>query len=287
MAGDSEKSNRPTVLMVVNQKPETRNEKQKIEEQPNMDLEEKVVIITGAGSGIGAATATLMAAHKARVIVSDINFESAQKVAEEILKIGGTAIAVQTDVTKYEEVEALIAITIKKEGSLDIMINNAGIGGKNQKKTAEHTHEDWHNVIAVNQTGVFYGMQVALKQMQKQGHGNIINVASLAGLIPSGYNLSYSASKFAVVGMTKSAALEYGRKNIRINAVCPGYTRSPLLERLVSSSPGKEDTLKQMIPMGRFGDPADIAEAIAWLASDNSKYITGQTITLDGGISLQ
>lgn len=252
-----------------------------------MDLEDKVVIITGAGSGIGAATATLMAAHKAQVIVSDINLESAQKVAEEIQKTGGNAFAMQANVTQYEDVESLIAKTVEKQGRLDVMVNNAGIGGKNQKKTAEHTHEDWHDVIAVNQTGVFYCMKVALKQMQKQAHGNIINVASLAGLIPSGYNLSYSASKFAVVGMTKSAALEYGRKNIRINAVCPGYTRSALLDRLVMSRPDKEDTLKRMIPMDRFGEPTEIAEAIAWLASDSSKYITGQTITLDGGISLQ
>lgn len=252
-----------------------------------MKLEGKVVIITGAGSGIGAATATLLAAHKAQVIVSDINSESAEKVAEEIQKTGGNAFAMQTNVTQYEEVESLIAKTVEKWGRLDVMVNNAGIGGKHQKKTAEHTHEDWHDVIAVNQTGVFYCMKVALKQMQKQAHGNIINVASLAGLIPSGYNLSYSASKFAVVGMTKSAALEYGRKNIRINAVCPGYTRSALLDKLVMSRPDKEETLKRMIPMDRFGEPTEIAEAIAWLASDNSKYITGQTITLDGGISLQ
>jgi NAD(P)-dependent dehydrogenase (short-subunit alcohol dehydrogenase family) len=166
------------------------------------------------------------------------------------------------------------------------MVNNAGIGGKNQKKTADHTHEDWHNVIAVNQTGVFYCMQVALQQMMEQGYGNIVNVASLAGLKPSGYNLSYSASKYAVVGMTKSAALEYGRKNIRINAVCPGYTNSALLEQLLGSRPDMGDTLKRLIPMDRFGEADEIAEAIVWLASDNSKYITGQTITLDGGTSL-
>jgi len=166
------------------------------------------------------------------------------------------------------------------------MINNAGIGGENQRKTAEHTLEDWDNVIAVNQTGVFYCMKAALQQMMKQGHGNIINIASLAGLKPSGYNLSYSASKFAVVGMTKSAALEYGRKNIRINAVCPGYTHSALLDKLLASKPDMGETLKRLIPMDRFGEADEIAEAVAWLASDNSKYITGQTITLDGGTSL-
>ncbi len=252
-----------------------------------MQLENKVVIITGAGSGIGAATAILLAKHKALVIVSDINSENAEKVADAIKKAGGKAIAFQADVSRFEEVESLIRSTIKEHGTLDVMVNNAGIGGKNLKKTAEHTLEDWDNVIAVNQTGVFYCMKVALQQMMKQGHGNIINIASLAGLKPSGNNLSYSASKFAVVGMTKSAALEYGRKNIRINAVCPGYTHSSLLDKLLAGRPDMEETLKRLIPMDRFGEPDEIAEAVAWLASDNSKYMTGQTLILDGGTSLQ
>lgn len=251
-----------------------------------MQLENKVVIITGAGSGIGAASALLLAKHKALVIVSDLNIESAQKVADQISTAGGSAFAYQVDVSKFEEVELLISQTVKDHGKLDVMINNAGIGGENQRKTAEHTLEDWDNVIAVNQTGVFYCMKVALQQMMKQGNGNIINIASLAGLKPSGYNLSYSASKFAVVGMTKSAALEYGRKNIRINAVCPGYTHSALLDKLLASKPDMGETLKRLIPMDRFGEADEIAEAVAWLASDNSKYITGQTITLDGGTSL-
>ena len=129
-------------------------------------------------------------------------------------------------------------------------------------------------------------MKLAIKQMLKQGRGTIVNVASLAGLKASGNNLSYSASKFAVVGMTKSAALEYGRKNIRINAVCPGFTQSALLDQLLAVSPDMGDKLKRFIPMGRFGEAAEIAEAICWLFSENSKFITGQTITLDGGTSL-
>ena len=251
-----------------------------------MNLKNKTVIITGAGSGIGAATAKLFGIHHAIVIVSDINLVSAQKVAEAIKIEGGTATAKKTDVTKFEEVEALLNETVSEYGSLDVIVNNAGIGGKEQVKTAEHTFDDWHNVIAVNQTGVFYCMKVALKQMMKQGYGNIVNVASLAGLMASGHNLSYSASKFAVVGMTKSAALEYGRKNIRINAVCPGFTHSALLDQLLAVSPDMEDKLKRFIPMGRFGEAYEIAEAICWLASENSKFITGQTITLDGGTSL-
>jgi NAD(P)-dependent dehydrogenase (short-subunit alcohol dehydrogenase family) len=251
-----------------------------------MQLENKVIIITGAGSGIGAASATLLAKHKALVIVSDLNLEMAQKVTNDIKMEGGRAFAFQANVSNYEEVQSLIAYTVKNHGTLDVMVNNAGIGGENQRKTAEHTLEDWDNVIAVNQTGVFYCMKVALKQMIKQGHGNIINIASLAGLKPSGNNLSYSASKFAVVGMTKSAALEYGRKNIRINAVCPGYTHSALLDKLLGSRPEMSEILKKLIPMDRFGEPTEIAEAVAWLASDNSKYMTGETLTLDGGTSL-
>lgn len=251
-----------------------------------MKLEDKVVIITGAGSGIGAATAKLFGTHGATVVASDINLENAQKIVTKIKKAGGTASAIKTDVTQFEEVESLIADTVKKHGRLDVMVNNAGIAGKHQQKTADHTHDDWHNVIAVNQTGVFYCMKVAIKQMLAQGHGSMVNVASLAGLKASGNNLSYSASKFAVVGMTKSAALEYGRKNIRINAVCPGFTHSALLDQLLSVSPDMGDKLKRFIPMGRFGEADEIAEAICWLASENSKFITGQTITLDGGTSL-
>lgn len=251
-----------------------------------MNLKDKVVVITGAGSGIGKATAKLFGMHKAIVVVSDINLEHAEKVANDIRNDGGKASAMETDVTQFEHVEELIKTVIENHGRLDVMVNNAGIGGKHQARTAEHSLDDWHNVIAVNQTGVFYCMKLAIQQMLKQRHGNIVNVASLAGLKASGNNLSYSASKFAVVGMTKSAALEYGRKNIRINAVCPGFTHSALLEQLLSVSPDMGDKLKRFIPMGRFGEAEEIAEAICWLASENSKFITGQTITLDGGTSL-
>jgi NAD(P)-dependent dehydrogenase (short-subunit alcohol dehydrogenase family) len=251
-----------------------------------MNLKNKVVIITGAGSGIGLATAKLFGSHGATVVVSDINFDSAEKVVAEITAAGGKASAIKTDVTNFKDVQSLVVDTVKVHGKLDVMVNNAGIGGANQKKTADHTHDDWHNVIAVNQTGVFYCMQTALKQMTSQGYGNIVNVASLAGLKASGSNLSYSASKFAVVGMTKSAALEYAHKNIRINAVCPGYTHSALLDQLLSAREDMEDILKRYIPMRRFGEANEIAEGICWLASDNSKFVTGQTITLDGGTSL-
>lgn len=251
-----------------------------------MDLKDKSVVITGAASGIGAATAHLMGALGARVAASDIDLGRLEQVVAGIADAGGTAFARQVDVTDSRQLNAFFDTVAERYGSVDIVVSNAGIGGKKQRKTAEHTHEDWHEVIAVNQTGVFYTMQAALRQMLRQGHGSIVNVASLAGLKPSGHNLSYSASKFAVIGMTKSAALEYGRQNIRINAVCPGYTKTPLLDRLLGSRPEMEDTLLRLIPMDRFGEAAEVAEAIAWLASDKAKFMTGQTLVLDGGTSL-
>jgi NAD(P)-dependent dehydrogenase (short-subunit alcohol dehydrogenase family) len=250
-----------------------------------MQVKNKIVIVTGAGSGIGKATATHFAKNGATVVVSDINLESAQQIADKIIANGGKAIANKCNVTKFEEVENLINTTVEKFGRLDVIVNNAGIG-PNLLRTHESSLKDWDKVIAVNQTGVFYCMKLALAQFLKQGGGNIVNIASLAGLKASPNNISYSASKFAVVGMTKSAAMEYATKNIRVNAVCPGYTESALLNQLLSAKPEMDAILKSVIPMKRYGKATEIADAVVWLASDNTKFITGQTITLDGGTSL-
>ncbi|MEM9921868.1 MAG: SDR family NAD(P)-dependent oxidoreductase [Bacteroidota bacterium] len=251
-----------------------------------MSLENKIVIVTGAGSGIGAATAKLFAAHKATVVVSDIHPDNGQKVVQEITDQGGHASFQQTDVRKLDDVEKLINDTCQIHGRLDVMVNNAGIGNKHMAKTADYDLGDWDNVVAVNQTGVFYCMRTALQKMVAQGSGNIVNIASLAGLKASGHCISYSASKFAVVGMTKSAALEYASKNIRINCVCPGYTHSALFHKLLHAKENMDEMLLRLIPMKRFGQPEEIAEAVVWLASDKTSFITGQAITLDGGLSL-
>ena len=250
-----------------------------------MEVKNKIVVVTGAGSGIGKATAIHFAKHGATVVVSDINLESALKVVTEITSSGKKAIAIACNVALFEEVEHLIKQTVTQFGRLDVMVNNAGIG-PHLLKTHEATLKDWNKVIAVNQTGVFFCMKVVLQQFLKQGGGNIVNIASLAGLKASPNNISYSASKFAVVGMTKSVAMEYATKNIRVNAVCPGYTESALLDQLIGAKPEMDAILKSVIPLKRYGKTEEIADAIVWLASDNTKFITGQTITLDGGTSL-
>lgn len=251
-----------------------------------MNFKNKVIVITGGGSGIGASCAKLFASLDATVIVSDLNLENAKSVTNNILPTENKPLAAKLDVTNYGQVQNLVKEISSKYGKIDVWINSAGIMNKQRLNTADHTFEDWDNVISVNQTGVFYCMKAALAQMTIQGYGNIVNLASLAGLKASGYNLAYSASKFAVVGMTKSAAMEYASKNIRINAVCPSYTQTPMLDEALASQPGFDKKLLRHVPMGRFGEANEIAQAVVWLASENTTFITGQTITLDGGLSL-
>tara|TARA_B100000780_G_C21120379_1_gene453740 strand:- start:1078 stop:1824 length:747 start_codon:yes stop_codon:yes gene_type:complete len=248
-----------------------------------MSFKEKVIVITGAGSGIGAATVRFFAKKEAYVVLADISLEKMVDIADSIPM---ECMIQKTDVSQYDQMQSLAGAVIKKYGQIDVWVNNAGIGPTQMLKTADHSLQDWERVIAVNQSGVFYGMKVALPAMLKQGSGNIVNVASLAGLKASGNNISYVASKFAVVGMTKAAALEYAKKNIRINAVCPGYTDTNMLRQLLEVKPEIEDKLKNHIPMGRFGKATEVATAIGWLASDQTQFMTGQMLSLDGGTSL-
>jgi NAD(P)-dependent dehydrogenase (short-subunit alcohol dehydrogenase family) len=246
----------------------------------------KIVIVTGGASGIGAATVKAFIEEDAFVVVGDVVDADTMTISDTLSVSSENCIYRKVDVTDSKAVKELIEYTSQEYGRVDVLVNNAGIGNDNLYKTAEHTIDDWHKVINVNQNGVFYGMKYALIQMMKQGYGNIVNVSSLAGIKASGKNLAYTASKFAVVGMTKSAALEYGSKNIRINCVCPGYTNSSLLEKFHSLDPSMHDKLLRYVPMKRYGEPEEIADAITWLASDKSKFITGQSIIIDGGISL-
>lgn len=248
--------------------------------------ENKVAIVTGGSNGIGKSAALLMAKESFSIVISDIDENGGQTVADEIVKDGGQAIFVRTDVTDFEDMQKLIDTAINQYGKLDTMVNNAGIGPDYYQKAAEHDIDQWQKVIDVNQNGVFYGMKCALTQMMKQGFGNIVNVASLAGVKASITGLAYSASKFAVVGMTKSAALEYASKNIRINCVCPSFTDTTLMRGGFQNDPQFLDKLVRSIPVKRFGEPIEIAEAILWLASDKSSFVTGHSLIVDGGTNL-
>jgi len=252
-----------------------------------MSTTHQVVVITGAANGIGAAAATLLHQNGYDLVISDREIAGANQLAEALNQVRPhSCLALQTDVSKPEEVAQLMEKAHSHFERIDVLVNNAGIGPEKLAKIADSTLEDWDKVISVNQSGVFYGMKYVLPYMLKQGKGNIINIASLAGLTASPNHISYSASKFAVVGMTKTAALEYGRKNIRVNAVCPGYTETNLLHQLHEAKPELIEGLRGAIPMNRYGKVEEIAEAVLWLASEKSAFITGQTITLDGGISL-
>lgn len=249
-----------------------------------MNFKDKTVVITGAASGIGRKTALLFAEKGANVVVADIQVEAGNAVVEEIKKYTSNTLFVKTNVADYEEVRNLIQQTTQHFGSIDIAINNAGIGPAKTAKTAHHSKEDWDRVIAVNQTGVFYCMQLELEQMLKQNAGVIVNVSSVAGLKGLPNNLAYTASKHAVIGMTKTAALEYAKKNIRINAVCPVFTHSPMLEQLFASKEGLREQLVYSIPMNRYGEADEVANAILWLSSEQASFITGQAMPIDGGM---
>ena len=251
-------------------------------------MSNQVCVITGAAQGIGAATARLMSVHGTmNLVLSDRDKEAVESLMHQLNKIRPkSCIALKTDVSNPKQVAMVMKAAYDRFGRLDILINNAGIGPSKLAKTAESSLEDWNKVIAVNQSGVYYGMKYAIPYMLDQGHGIIVNVASLAGLAASPNHISYSASKFAVVGMTKTVALEYGRKNIRVNAVCPGYTETSLLDQLHAAKPELKERLRKAIPMNRYVNADEIAEAIYWLCSEHAAFITGQTLTIDGGISL-
>lgn len=264
----------------------------------------QVAFITGAGSGIGRATALAFAQAGARVVVAEINEESGRETVSQIQEMGGDALFVACNVAHPAQINAAIQQTVEAFGRLDIAINNAGIGGRYGRFT-EQTPDDFHQMMAVNVGGVFYGMQAQIRQMllQQKGTkaegkeaganptesypvgGRIVNVASIAGVRGMPMGAPYSASKHAVIGLTKTAALEYVKQNIRINAVCPAYTHSTMVDELISAAPAMEDRMRRIVPLGRFGQPEEIAQAILWLCADENTFCTGQSLQLDGGMT--
>jgi NAD(P)-dependent dehydrogenase (short-subunit alcohol dehydrogenase family) len=249
-------------------------------------LNGKVALVTGGASGIGRATALTFAREGAKLIVADTNAEGGYQTVHLIMEKGGEAIFVATDVSQAIAVQALVAKAVATYGRLDCAHNNAGISGGHSARTAAYPADLWHQVIAVNLTGVWLCMQAELEQMRRQGGGAIVNTASIAGLVGYPGASAYVASKHGVVGLTKTAAVEYATEGIRVNCVCPGYIATPMTAAGMDD-PARLARLIAREPIGRVGTPEEVAEAVVWLCSDAASFVTGHTMTVDGGFVAQ
>ncbi|KCZ73594.1 dehydrogenase of unknown specificity, short-chain alcohol dehydrogenase like [Candidatus Methanoperedens nitroreducens] len=249
-------------------------------------LRGKVALVTGGSLGIGRACALVFAREGAKVVVADVMVEDGERVVQEINEAGGEAIFVRTDVSMAVEVETLINTVIKTYGRLDYAINNAGIEGV-IAPTVNCTEENWDRTININLKGVWLCMKYEIQQMIKQGGGAIVNMASVAGLVGFKGLPAYCASKGGVVQLTRTAALEYARDGIRINAVCPGVIRTPMVDRVTGGKPEAEEQFIALEPVGRMGRPEEVAEAAVWLCSDGASFVTGHPMVVDGGLVAQ
>ena len=245
-------------------------------------LDGKVAIVTGAASGIGRATALLFAEEGAKVVVADWHEDDGRRVADEIAGGGGAATFVRVDVSQPEDVQAMVRAAVDTYGRLDVLFNNAGVEGE-QAPTAECTLENWDRVIAVNLKGVFLGMKYGIAAMLRSGGGSIINNASVAGLVGFASIPAYSASKGGVIQLTKTAALEYAKQGVRVNAICPGVIWTPMVERFIGGREETRGALEALEPVGRFGQPEEVARLALFLACDDSSFCTGAPFVVDGG----
>jgi NAD(P)-dependent dehydrogenase (short-subunit alcohol dehydrogenase family) len=242
----------------------------------------KVVLVTGASSGIGKAAALAFARDGANLVLADTQADGGSEVARKIEALGRKVTFVRCDVSSENDVKNLLQKTIDMFGRLDCAFNNAGIEGK-QASTSDCTNENWDQVININLKGVWLCMKYEIPQMLKQGGGAIVNCSSIAGLIGFPGIPAYVASKHGVIGLTKTAALEYAKSNIRINAVCPGVIQTPMIDRFIH---GEAQIQKQLVdgePIGRVGQPDEIAQAALWLCSDAASFVTGHPMVVDGG----
>ena len=246
-------------------------------------LENKVALVTGAGSGIGREIAVHYAAEGARVVVSDVNEAGGRETLERIREGGGRAVFFEADTSMPAENAALVRAAVAEFGALHVAANNAGIAGP-QAPVGEYPVDGWDRVLAVNLSGVFYGMRAQVPALLEAGGGSIVNIASILGQVGFRNSSAYVAAKHGVVGLTQSAALEYGRKSIRVNAVGPGFIRTPMLENL---TPEALSRIEGMHPLGRIGEPAEVAELVAWLSSDRASFVTGAYYAIDGGYLAQ
>lgn len=246
-----------------------------------MDFKGKVAVVTGAASGIGKSISELYAREGAAVVLSDINQELGEKTTEGIRKARGEAIFVHADVSKPSNCENMVKATLDKYGRLDFACNNAGIGG-DQNPTADYSIEAWGKAIAVNLSGVFYCMKYEIPAMLKSGGGSIINMASILGRVGFAGAVGYVAAKHGVLGLTKTAAIEYAPHGIRVNVVGPGFISTPLIREL-EDDPAVKNMLISLHPIGRLGKPEEVAELVIWLSSDKASFITGAYYPVDGG----
>jgi NAD(P)-dependent dehydrogenase (short-subunit alcohol dehydrogenase family) len=245
-------------------------------------VEGKVMLVTGGGSGIGRATALKLSQEGATVMIADYVQEGGERTVKMIKDSGGTASFIQADVSLAAQVEAMVAKTVQTYGRIDGAFNNAGVEGR-MATTVDTSEENFDRTIAINLKGVWLCMKYEIPQMLKQRGGSIVNTASVAGLVGIERLPAYNASKHGVVGLTRTAALEYATKNIRVNCVCPGAIRTPMTERIIDSGGMSEQEAIAAEPVGRWGKPEEIAQGVVWLLSDLASFVTGHPMTIDGG----
>jgi len=242
----------------------------------------KVAFVTGAASGIGRATAVAFAAEGARVAILDRTEDALRDTADAVRNAGGEVLVIACDVSKPEQVEASIARTVETFGRLDVAFNNAGVENK-AAPVAEIELDEWDRILDINLRGTFVCMKHELAQMVRQGSGVVVNTSSGAGVRGVAGGAAYAASKHAIIGLTKSAALDYAKSNIRVNAVLPGNIETPIMDRFTGGDIQKAIDLE---PVGRLGKPEEIAEAVLWMSADLGAFVTGASISVDGGWSL-
>lgn len=251
-----------------------------------MRLEGKVAIVSGGASGIGEATSRLFAAEGASVVIADVDDKRGPALESDIRNDGGEAAFIKLDVTDEDQWRAVVAETVARFGKLDVVVNNAGISAPGRPPTEEQTVEGWDAVMAVNARGVFLGTKHAIPEMRKAGGGSIINISSIYGNVGSKGGTAYHASKGAVRAFSKAAAIQYADVNIRVNSVHPGFVDTPMTDGL-HSQPGVREERLARTPIGRMGVPEDIAYGILYLASDESGFVTGSELVIDGGMTAQ
>jgi NAD(P)-dependent dehydrogenase (short-subunit alcohol dehydrogenase family) len=246
----------------------------------------KVALVTGGGSGIGRATALAFARRGEKVIIGDVSLAAADETSSRIKELGGDSLAVACDVSKTADVKSLVDITIATYGRLDFAFNNAGVSGGVAPMT-DWSEEIWDRTCDINLKGVWLCMKYEIPEMLRQGKGAIVNSSSISGLVGCPGLSGYTASKHGVIGITKCVALEYVKKGIRVNAICPASIRTPLTEQVIEDHPEMESFLESAQPIGRMGTAEEVAATVVWLCSEESAYLTGIALPIDGGTSAQ